>query len=120
MTNELDLTKPMQTRDGGYDAEHIYTFSNEGLLFAIKNADGKEGVVERLADGRVYDNTDDKMDIINAPQETVVWMNLYERGEVSRHYNKEVADAYHEECGYRIGQRIACARFVLKEGVWDD
>jgi hypothetical protein len=122
MTNELDLTKPMQTRDGN-KAKHIYTLESGRLVFAIIDPGG-EYCADRYSDGRYYEGRDDVEDIINAPQETVVWVNVYPNGDDtfwSHSYDtRERADYYDKVDFEGDSHRVSRMKIVLKEGVWDE
>jgi hypothetical protein len=78
--DKLDITKPMQTRDGKYkvelvaDLRHIEGLDpGEVLIMRLIGSGGTSEIYTYYADGRLYDAEHDR-DIVNAPPMHTRWV----------------------------------------------
>lgn len=116
MTKELDLTKPLQTRDGRKVRLLCDDFKDDlPLVFAVTNEGGNEFMARRplAVAGYKSDN-----DIINVPATRDVWVNVYstDTGLISMQGvgTKRIADSD------AAGDRVACQKITLVEGQFDE
>ncbi|MDE2105110.1 MAG: hypothetical protein KGL39_48170 [Patescibacteria group bacterium] len=116
----LDLTKPMQTRDGRKARLLASDLKSQfQLVFVITDKDGNEHVGERYADGRYSSGYDRPHDIINVPEPPKVhveYRNCYQRG-VLNYYGYPSRVEADKEAG---PNRIACIRITWTEGQFDE
>lgn len=108
----LDLTKPVQTRDGRQVrilcTDMIGTFPMVGL---IKGHCGDEDVAMWTSDGKYRLFDDCEHDLMNVPEKHSVWINFYKSGmRYGWHTSKEMADRQAGE------DRIACVNVVFNDG----
>lgn len=77
----LDLTKPVQTRDGR-PARVIATDrkATRSLVVLIDDGSGVERAVTRHADGRYSQHRDGNGDLVNVPETTYLFVNVYPNG----------------------------------------
>lgn len=109
----LDLTKPVQTRDGR--PVRIYRTDGSGIRpihGAIKNSEGHEYVAQWYANGRHYGDTiKSSCDLVNVPVRHTVWVNVYSFFQVVYLYPTK------SEADQRAGaDRIACVPITFTEG----
>lgn len=111
----LDITKPMQTRNG-WEAKLICNdlAGNSPLGVRIKRQDGTEFVTSRLIDGRCWDHTTSDFDIINVPTKIVRYLNFYGPEHCFMYDTRPEADEHSSP------NRIACIRVEFTEGQFDD
>ena len=106
----LDVTKPVQTRDGrkariictdraGSDFKFVALILNEGL----------ESVYVADASGRVYTDTECRHDLMNVPEETKGWHLVFQNGATSFTAHKTLADAkvFAVQCPRALGSSVA-------------
>lgn len=76
---ELDLNKPVQTRDG-HEARIICTdrkHKDYPVIALITEKDRKETLKSFTLDGRYLEDTKRPNDLINVPEKKEGWINLY-------------------------------------------
>lgn len=81
-TNGIDLTKPLQTRDG---QPFTLLFTNgRGLLPVGGYVDDDKHITSYTADGRFRtDKSESPCDLINVPEPVVGWLNLYAHDQIA-------------------------------------
>ena len=111
----LDLTKPVQTRDGR--AARIIATDRESAYYPVvalverKGISQKETLATLTIDGREVKGVSGPNDLINIPEKHVRWVNLYPDSNTSRdHQSRKSAD---DRAGPR---RIACLKLEFTEG----
>jgi hypothetical protein len=111
----FDPAKPVQTRDGR-KARIICTDSKASphypLLALVGKQDGSE-IILSFTPGGAYQlgTTGVADDLVNIPEETVLYVNVYPQGYV------ESTSIPHNSTD---ANRVACVRVVYKEGQFDD
>lgn len=80
MNRPLDVTRPVQTRDGRKVRLFETNLKNRNTRLAgiITMQDGEEFVAAWRADGRATNVREDPIDLVNGPQKRQGWMNVYE------------------------------------------
>lgn len=119
MSNKpLDLTKPVQTRDGR-SVRIIETnfkgYSDTLTIVAIvwDSTVNQEVIHLYTPDGKTNNNS--KWDLINIPEKHTRWINIFPTGHNSENYKtKEEADRIYN--GVNISKRIACIKIEFEEG----
>ena len=110
----LDLTKPLQTRDGR-PAKFLHKLDNPNSLYPIScvvGDPGKETVEHYSSTGEFCANQHqvNANDLINVPVKHVreYWVNLYTNDEGGLHRTKGIADAN------AVGGRLACKKITIE------
>jgi len=112
----LDLTKPVQTRDGRKVRVLCTDGPGESPVIGIVD-DGCDDVCRWPLNGRATMNVDMSIDLINTPMTPRTferWFNVYDTGIGSEHHTRKKAD------GNALSARIARKRVVFTEGEWDE
>jgi len=111
----LDLTKPVQTRDGR--KVRLLCTDGPGEWPVIGIVEGDNDTTSWRVDGSSFrDRARTSIDLINtpaAPRTFERWFNVYRSG-VGDGYNTRL-----EADGHVLTGRIACKRVVFTEGEWD-
>lgn len=111
----LDLTKPMQTRDGRKVRLLASDLAGKfPLVVAVARPDGSELLAVRCKNGGVYSGRQNEGDIINVPAKVIRYLNIYSDRAGLLHPSAIEADDVAE-----IG-RIARIRIEFNEGQFDD
>ena len=125
MKKELDLTKPMQTRDGR--KVELLTDNLSGdypLVGLVTEADGSRLLIKVTREGRfsAFWTDDHPSDIINVTTRHVRYVNFDDDGSAfsftSRHLADQAAKIADEVLG--IPRRIACVRVEFEDGQFDE
>ena len=125
MEKKLDLTKPVQTRDGR--KVRVLATDRKGaayypVLGLLTQADGEETVESWTLVGEFYSGDTDEADLVNVPEKIVGYLNVYgtrsQYGQTSyRLYDsRAIADAEADD----MRGRIACIRVEFEEGRFDE
>ena len=111
----LDLTKPVQTRDGR--KVRLLCTDGPGEYPVIGIIEGRDDVCRWPLNGRVAPYGDLSVDLINtpaAPRTFERWFNVYRSGDDDGYNTRQEAD------GHVLTGRIARKRVVFTEGEWDE
>lgn len=112
----LDLTKPVQTRDGrkvlllGVLKKSRTSYP---LITVVTQPNGEEVLETYTLQGYATlasSNGENSRDLVNVPEKHQAWINLYPHGGGSLHTSRERADS-HALCN-----RIACVKVEYTEG----
>jgi len=113
----LDLTKPVQTRDGR-KVRVLCTDGPKGRPLVGLVGD-EDFPISWLSDGAYYVGALESIyDLINtptAPRTFERWFNVYDNGEITSHVDRHDAD---DEIPWQT--RIARKRVIFTEGEWDE
>jgi hypothetical protein len=110
----IDFTKPIQTRDG-HPVEIIST-----------NLRGPHPVIGYVGNSKTFDQWTAEgkyalgagcFDLVNVPEKRVIWLNVYERGMITRHDSRHLAD---EWVTRTASKRTECIRVEYEVGQRDD
>jgi hypothetical protein len=116
MEKKLDLTKPVQTRDGRkvtiYTTEHN-SQTGYSIVGAILDENGSATLRQWRADG-LYSPVNSPNDLVNVPTKRSGWMTVYDDGSLIRkgghiHSSKEQAELL-----------AGCARVACVFIEWDE
>ena len=114
----LDLTKPVQTRDGrkvrilctDMDGEY------DSIVGIVMNTNESEQCESWRPDGHYYDTSETNSDLVNVPETRVVWVNMYPGNFHTLWPAKERADAMQKS----DNSREACIRVEYEVGQFDE
>lgn len=108
----LDITKPVQTRDGK-PARIVSTKLGDTYPLGViaTYPDGKEVFYTCVINGKYNAiSSYSVLDLINVPEKRAVWLNIYENNFVIMHTNKESCDSLASP------GRIACIEVEFEVG----
>ena len=112
----LDLTKPVQTRDGR--KVRVLCTDGPGELPVVGFIEGNVTTTQWPVGGEYYGGALRNFDLINTPATPRTferWFNVYDTGEITSHVDRHDAD---DEIPWQT--RIARKRVVFTEGEWDE
>lgn len=97
--SKLDLTKPVQLRDGR-KARIICTdrvSDHYPVLALIPDTDGKEYSESYTVEGKLYTHGsgNSQMDLVNVPERHSIFLNIYKTGNVCQHSTLSGAQIHH-------------------------
>jgi len=114
----IDLTKPVQTRDGRKVRVLCTDMKSETpIVGVVTQPAGKEEACWWYADGRYSLTPGHSADLINVPDTRVVWVNMYPESSSAAgacHRSQAKADKY------AATSRIACVRVEYEVGQFDE
>ena len=108
----FDPTKPVRTRDGR-PARIVCTDARGTfpVVALVADEDGDESPREYTLSGHVHSGAaPNNLDLINAPERHVRWVNVYSAGGCTGHKTRHDADTWNDS------GRIACVRLEFEEG----
>ena len=112
MNKPFDPTKPVQTRDGR--KARIICTDYKGfkpIIAIITTEEDSESVFCYESNGRFTDPTKGELDLINIPERTSSWFNLYEPDLICGSYRS------HEVANLRqTSSRLATLELVYEDG----
>lgn len=104
----LDLTKPLQTRDG--QPVTILTTERPDSLHPVVGMTNAGLILTYTTQGKVYScGREHELDLMNVPEKRTFWFNIYEDRQ-TRHPNRDHADYY------ACYGRLACVEVTYTEG----
>lgn len=116
--SELDLTKPVQTRQGSKvtilktDVRHP-----KFPIIAVVDEGEHQHSISYTAEGKYYTSYHaSSYDLVNVPEVTTQYCNLYSLMNSTFHGEKRLADANQS----KVQDRIACLKFTKTDGVITD
>lgn len=122
--SKLDLTKPVQTRSG-LKVTLLKTDLRNNLvpIIAVISRENDDEVVYYTAEGRYYiSDVPYPYDLVNVPEVTTQYCNLYSEGDPCYHDTLEKAERNQIKTGHSPGRatRIACLKITKTDGVITD
>lgn len=122
--SELDLTKPVQTRQGSKvtilktDVRHP-----KFPIIAVVDEGEHQHSISYTAEGKYYTSYHaSSYDLVNVPEVTTQYCNLYSEGDPCYHDTLEKAERNQIKTGHSPGRatRIACLKITKTDGVITD
>lgn len=106
----LDLTKPLQTRNGE-KAELVYDgiSGDWPLAVVVHRHSGEITMRTYTREGIFYLDKNSTCNLMNVPEKWTIWLNVYE-GQQTGHPSRRLADRYAGP------NRIACVEVTYTEG----
>lgn len=114
----LDLTKPVQTRDGR-PVEIKYV--DESLEYAVNgimaDALGNRSPRNWRANGRVHSDGESPLDLIQAPEPLIEgWLNLYDTRPIAQQVGNTIHPTKEEADEWADADRTACIKVSYRKG----
>lgn len=113
---KLDLTKPVETRDGRKARIICTDFKRENrpILAAIADHNGIESTDYFWENGQLYGCSDEPGDLVNIKEKHEVWINIYPNNSAHVDRSRDRAD-YHA-----ADNRTACIKITYEDGQFDE
>lgn len=122
MTDTLDLSKPVQTRDGRpvrilcSDRKCAPDDTPEPIVYLVTDEDGVQGYHSCQADGSFLEGKQSSFDLVNVKPS--VWHNVYRNGGIGfTNTSREDADADNPQCRIAVLEITANGRAILHTDV---
>lgn len=105
----LDLTKPLQTRDG--QPVTILTTERPDSLHPVVGMTNAGLILTYTAQGKVYSGgREHELDLMNVPERRTIWLNIYQNQPPREYSSRDQANFFADP------GRIACIEVTYTEG----
>lgn len=105
----LDLSKPVQTRDG--QPVTIFTTERPNSPYPVVGMTNEGTILTYTAQGKSYsDSREHALDLMNVPERRTIWLNIYENRPPREYSSRDQANFFADP------GRIACVEVTYTEG----